>query len=62
MFREEPVGKWMGPYRVADRKQKLMILNTGDHLFPASVDSVKLYRDSIPPGRTAFGNSSDVHP
>lgn len=62
MFRENPIGKWMGPYVIADKKDKSIILNTGDRLLPASIDKIKHYRESIPPERNAIGNTSDILP
>lgn len=61
-FRAKPVGKQMGPYLVADRKGKSVILNTGDRLLPAFIDKVKLYWEPIPPELNAIGNVLDVLP
>lgn len=43
MFREKPVGKWVGPYHVCDRDEKMLTLDSGDRMIRASVDKVKPY-------------------
>lgn len=45
MFREKPIGKWVGPYSVMDIKRKQLTLNTGDRYMSASIDKVKLYQE-----------------
>lgn len=41
MFREKPVGKWVGPYLICKKDGKMLTLDTGDRLIRASVDRVK---------------------
>lgn len=57
----------MGPYIVADRKEKAFIQNTGDRLIPASIDKVKPYltkhtnRQSQPPSSNEFEDKSIIN-
>lgn len=46
MYREQPVGKWLGPYLVQNKDNKMMTLDTGDRLIRASIDKVKPYLDA----------------
>lgn len=41
---KKPVGKWVDPYVVADKRDKIILLDTGERVITASIDKVKLYR------------------
>lgn len=43
MFCEKPTEKWVGPYVISDKKNKALLLGTGDRLIPAYLDKVKRY-------------------
>lgn len=43
MFREKPIGKWVGPYVSREKDAKMVTLYTGDLLLGDSVDKFKPY-------------------
>lgn len=44
MYREKPIGKWVGPFIVEQTDGKNLTLNTGDRTIRASLDKVKSYK------------------
>lgn len=47
MYREKPIGKWIGPYVIGHKVDKMLSLDTGDRLIRASVykDKPHLHHD-----------------
>lgn len=67
MFREKPVGKWIGPNIFSDIEGKLLTLDTGERTIMASIDKVKLYSErerprmpSLPAHHSCSPDDSDV--
>lgn len=57
MYREKPIGKWVGPYMVVNLKGKVTTLNTGDRLLNASVDKRKPHIEHSDPPPPISDNS-----
>lgn len=58
MFREKPVGKWIGPYIVVKTNGKLLTLNTVYRTLKASVEKIKLYEEKNAPCAENAGSKS----
>lgn len=46
MFREKPVGKWVGPYTIKSINNKSVVLDTGDRNILSSVDKIRVYKSN----------------
>lgn len=59
MYREKPVGKWVGPYFIRNTEGKMMTLDTGDRHIRGSIDKFKLYKER---SRNDEVEQGDIHP
>ena len=60
LYKERPVNKWLGPYKVMAGDNKNLLLNINGRIAPASVDKVKVLRKTTSSNTgPTFSNSMD---
>ena len=60
VYRERPVNKWTGPFKVTAIDEKMVWINKNGRMSLVSIDKVKEFKEPIPESATASGTPDDL--